>query len=146
MALSWRDKQKQFLVDSIEFDQDARILNWIDNKPTYFLGDSNYFKQHASETNINIATQAILIFNHQILTSDLENILKATIHIPKLCIAINKFLIIPDKTFECNDNYDIALFDFVQNIFPDRHIDYYYNKNVKDTNFNFASPTTQFYL
>lgn len=144
--LSWRDKQKQFLVNQIEFDQDSRILSWINNSPTYFWGDVSYFKPYATETNINSASQALLIFNEQILTSDVENVLKSIVHIPKICIAINKFLIIPNKVFDYNDDYDIALLEFVQHIFPNKHIDYYYNKHVKDTNFNFASPTTQFYI
>ena len=146
--LSWRDKQKQFLINKIEFEQDTRILNWIDNSIlTYFQGDVSYFKQHAPETiNIDDAEQALLIFNSETQTSDLEDILKAIVKIPKICIAINKFLIVPDKTFDCNSNYDVALFEFVQNIFANKDVDYYYNRNVKDAKFNFASPTTQFFI
>ena len=146
--LSWRDKQKRFLTNKIEFEQDARILNWIDNNTlTYFQGDVSYFKPHVPETiNIDNAEQALLIFNSETQTSDLEDILKSIVKIPKICIAINKFLIVPNKTFDCNSNYDIALFDFIQNIFANRDIDYYYSKNVKDFNFNFASPTTQFFI
>jgi hypothetical protein len=146
--LSWRDKQKQFLINKIEFEQDIRILNWIDDSlSTYFQGDVSYFKPHVPETiNIDDAEQALLIFNSEISTSDLENILNSIIKIPRICIAINKFLIIPNKTFDCNSNYDVALFEFVQSIFANKDIDYYYNKNIKDTNFNFASPTTQFFI
>ena len=44
-----------------------------------------------------------------------------------------------------HSNYDISLFDFVQDIFQTYKIEYFYEKDLGDK-FNFASPTTQFYI
>ena len=65
----------------------------------------------------------------------------------KICLSINKFLVYARENNDTiNNNYDIALLEFVKNIFPKKQIDHYFIKNVNGNYFNSASPTTQFFI
>jgi hypothetical protein len=145
--LSWRERQKTFFVEkNIEFEQDQRIINWLVNTNTYVIGDE-YFNKYFQRTNSVVdAEQALIFINRQTSSKYLAYKLTHFINIPRVCVAINKFVIYTDTNEDLNEDYDVALFDFIQSIFKNRTIEYYYVPNVKGSHFNFASPTTQFFI
>ena len=148
MALSWRDQQKTFFADSnIEFEQDQRIIDWLDtSKKTWVYGET-YFNNKVQLTNdISTAEQALLFIKNSTNIKTVEHTCKSLIHIPRICIAINKFVIYTENFNNVNEDYDLALFEFIQSIFVNRTIDYHYIPKVNGSYFNFASPTTQFFI
>jgi hypothetical protein len=148
MALSWRDQQKTFFANSsIEFEQDQRIIDWLDtSKKTWVYGET-YFNNKVQLTNdISTAEQALLFIKTSKSIGVVEHLCKPLINVPKVCIAINKFVIYTNELTDVNDDYDVALLDFIQSIFVNRTIDYHYIPNVNGSYFNFASPTTQFFI
>lgn len=147
MAKSWRDIQKTFFIESSEFEQDQRILDWLDySKKTYYDGDVDYFRSRTVSTSVECAEQAVVIINSLICTDILRNICNNIITIPRIVLAINKFILYSETSTECNDDYDIALLDYINGLFPNRQITHFYIPNVDGRFFNFASPTTQFYI
>jgi len=148
MALSWRDQQKTFFANNnIEFEQDQRIIDWLDtSKKTWVYGET-YFNNKVQLTNdISTAEQALLFIKTSKSIGVVEHLCKLLINVPKVCIAINKFVIYTNELSDVNDDYDIALLYFIQSIFVNRKIDYHYIPNVNGSYFNFASPTTQFFI
>ena len=148
MALSWRDQQKTFFANSsIEFEQDQRIIDWLDtSKKTWVYGET-YFNNKVQLTNdISTAEQALLFIKTSKSIGVVEHLCRPLINVPKVCIAINKFVIYTNELSDVNDDYDIALLYFIQSIFVNRKIDYHYIPNVNGSYFNFASPTTQFFI
>jgi hypothetical protein len=145
--LSWRERQKTFFVEkNIEFEQDQRIINWLVNTNTYVIGDE-YFNKYFQRTNDVVdAEQALIFINHQTSSKYLAYKLTPFINIPRVCVAINKFVIYTDTNEDVNEDYDIALFDYIQSIFKNRTIEYHYVPNVGGQHFTFASPTTQFFI
>ena len=145
--LSWREQQKTFFVEEkIEIEQDQRILDWIDvNKPTFIFGD-NYFNSLVKLTTINEAEQALIIVKTEMNVHVLENFCTQFINIPRVCIAINKFVIYTDTYNDVNEDYDLALLEYIKNIFKNRSIEYHYVANLDGSYFNSASPTTQFFI
>jgi len=148
MALSWRDRQKTFFADSnIEFEQDQRIIDWLDtSKKTWVRGETYFDNKIQLTTDISTAEQALLFIKTSTNIKIVEHICKSLIHIPRVCIAINKFVIYTDTYSEVNEDYDLALLEFIQSIFVNRKIDYHYIPNLNGSFFNFASPTTQFFI
>ena len=147
MAKSWRDRQKTFFIESSEFEQDQRILDWLDyTKKTYYEGDVEYFQTRTESVPVDQADQALVIINVLTNIDSLRNICGNIIAIPKIALAINKFLLYSEKSTECADDYDIALLDYITELFPNRHITHFYVPNLNGRFFNFASPTTQFYI
>ena len=144
---SWREQQKTFfLEEKIEFEQDQRILDWIDvNKSTFIYGD-NYFNSLVQLTSIKHAEQALIVVNSNISVTSLELFCTQFINIPRVCLAINKFVIYTDTYNDVNEDYDLALLDYIKNIFKNRSIDYHYVANLDGSYFNSASPTTQFFI
>jgi hypothetical protein len=148
MAFSWRDQQKTFFANSnVEFEQDRRIIDWLDtSKKTWVYGET-YFNNKVQLTNdISTAEQALLFIKNSRSVGVVEHLCKPLIDVPKVCIAINKFVIYTNELTDVNDDYDVALLDFIQSIFVNRQIDYHYIPNVNGSYFNFASPTTQFFI
>jgi hypothetical protein len=149
MALSWRDRQKKFFANSntIEFEQDQRIIDWLDtSKKTWVYGET-YFNNKVQLTNdISIAEQALLFIKNSRSIGVVEHLCKPLIAVPRICIAINKFVIYTENFNNVNEDYDLALFEFIQSIFVNRIIDYHYIPKVNGSYFNFASPTTQFFI
>jgi hypothetical protein len=148
MALSWRDQQKTFFANSsIEFEQDQRIIDWLDtSKKTWVYGET-YFNNKVQLTNdVSNAEQALLFIKNSRSIGVVEHLCKPLIAVPKVCIAINKFVIYTNELTDVNDDYDVALLDFIQSIFVNRTIDYHYIPKVNGSYFNFASPTTQFFI
>jgi hypothetical protein len=145
--LSWREQQKTFFTEkNIEFEQDQRIINWLDNTNTYVFGD-NYFDQYIQRVQqIDEANQVLIFVKNIISGESLQKLLQPIVNIPRVCIAINKFVIYTDVFENINEDYDIALSDYIKSIFKNRTIDYHYVPNVKGSHFNFASPTTQFFI
>ena len=118
MLRDWRSAQQNFFKEKVEFEQDRRIIDYfIDSAvPTYGYGSISYF---------------------------LDKILDSS----KICISINKFKIYSkDCSQNTKEDYDLALYDFIYNEFINSKIRYFYVKNLKGDSFNFASPTTQFFI
>jgi hypothetical protein len=148
MALSWRDKQKTFFANrNIEFEQDQRIIDWLDtSKKTWVYGET-YFNNKVQLTNdISTAEQALLFIKTTTSINVVENQCKSLINIPRVCVAINKFVIYTNHFNNVNDDYNLALFEFIQSIFINRTIDHHYIPDLNGSFFNFASPTTQFFI
>jgi len=144
---SWRKKQQSFFVEkNIEFQQDQRIINWLVNTNTYVIGDEYFNKYFQRTDDVIDAKQALIFIKNYTSSKYLEQKLTPFINITRVCIAINKFVIYTDTIEDVNEDYDVALFDFIQSIFKNRIIEYYYVPNVKGSHFNFASPTTQFFI
>ena len=149
MALSWRDQQKTFFAgNNIEFEQDQRIIDWLDtSKKTWVRGETYFNNRLQITNNINEAEQALLFIKKNYTNIKIvEHTCKSLINIPRICIAINKFVIYTDTLTQVNENYDTALLEFIQSMFVNRKIDYYYIPDVDGNYFNFASPTTQFFI
>lgn len=147
MKTSWRDQQKTFFAEEhIEFDQDQRIIDWLINTKTVVMGE-NYFDRFFQRIEkINEAEQALIFIQNPTSSIKLKLLLSPFISIPRVCVAINKFVIYTDNVEDANEDYDIALLDYVKSIFKNRTIEYHYIPNVKGLHFNFASPTTQFFI
>jgi hypothetical protein len=148
MQQSWRDRQKTFFAEkNIEFEQDQRIIDWLDTSKKTWVHGETYFNSRLQITkNLNDAEQALLFIKEDGNIEIVEKICRSLIGIPKICVAINKFVIYTDTYNDVNENYDIALLEFIQSIFVNRTIDYHYIPNLKGSHFNFASPTTQFFI
>jgi hypothetical protein len=148
MALSWRDQQKTFFADStVEFEQDQRIIDWLDtSKKTWVYGETYFNNKLQLTTDISTAEQALLFIKISRSIGVVEHLCKSLINVPRVCIAINKFVIYTNELTDVNDDYDIALLDFIQSIFVNRKIAYHYIPKVNGSYFNFASPTTQFFI
>ena len=90
-----------------------------------------------------------IIINHRIelqeLSTLLLNIYKK--QFSRICLSINKFLIYTNvDNDEIIENYDQAIEMLVKSIFLDYETKYFYVQNLKGNHFNFASPTSQFFL
>lgn len=150
----WRTTQKNFFLEDVEFEQDERIINFFVNKniPTYGYGQISYFSNKINFVeNLQSYTQALLIFNEKIEKDDLKNFIKKLknliINNSIICIAINKFQIYSKKSsLNFIEDYDLALYNFIYDEFQNSIIKYFYVKNLRGDSFNFASPTTQFFI
>ena len=148
---SWRQAQYTFTKDKIEFLQDQRILDFLTDIPTLTFGDTKYFHDKLNVSELTQYDLGLIIINE--LTSDrklehtLKNLKTKFTDNAKICLSINKFLVYARENNDTiNNNYDIALLEFVKNIFPKKQIDHYFIKNVNGNYFNSASPTTQFFI
>jgi hypothetical protein len=150
MALSWRDRQKKFFANSntIEFEQDQRIIDWLDtSKKTWVYGETYFDNKVQLTNNISTAEQALLFIKNAKNINVVEHLCKFLVDVPRVCVAINKFVIYTDDfKNDFNEDYDLALLEFIQSIFVNRKIDYHYIPNLNGSYFNFASPTTQFFI
>jgi len=149
MALSWRDQQKTFFADSnIEFEQDQRIIDWVDtSKKTWVYGETYFNSRIQLANDTSSAEQALLFIKTAKNINVVEHLCKSLVDVPRVCIAINKFVIYTnDFKNNVSEDYDLALLEFIQSIFVNRTIDYHYIPNLNGSFFNFASPTTQFFI
>ena len=154
MREDWRQTQKSFFKEKVEFEQDQRIIDYFVNKdlPTYGLGQILYFLDKINFIkNLQSYQQALLIFNKKIEKDYLKYFIKRfknkIINDSKICISINKFLIYSKKSsLNLKEDYDLALYDLISEEFKNSKIEYFYIKNLKGDSFNFASPTTQFFI
>jgi hypothetical protein len=150
--LSWREKQKRFFAESkFEFTQDQRIIDWGKNSSIWMYGDVAYFINKLICVNdINQAEKILIIINTRINVDDLKKLLsdiKSQLASADICLSVNKFLLYSNQNnFTLTDDYDQALNEFVKDIFNNASITYYFVKDLKGKHFNFASPTTQFYI
>ena len=145
--ISWREQQQNFSSEKVEFIQDQRILDFFDNSPILGMGDVEYFKNKLNISNKEQYTQCLTIINAK--TSDIElfSIFDCLKNISKVCLSINKFLIwTPKNNEKVAEDYDQALFNLIQSIFKNKKIKHYFVKGLKGRHFNFASPTTQFFI
>ena len=144
--ISWREKQKAFISGEVELVQDQRILDFFGQVPVYTIGDVDYFKDKLNCVKEPVH-QALAIINKETSDVELEQFLHPIKNIDRVCVSINKFLIYTNSNNkQVHDNYDMALLHFIENIFSGRQIDHYFVKGLKGHHFNFASPTTQFFI
>jgi hypothetical protein len=154
MTKDWRQTQKRFFKENVEFEQDQRIIDYFVDKdlPTYGLGQISYFLDKINFIkNLQSYQQALLIFNKKVEKDYLKYFIKRfknkITDKSKICISINKFLIYSKKSSpHLKEDYDLALYDFISDEFKNSKIEYFYVKNLKGDSFNFASPTTQFFI
>jgi len=154
MREDWRQTQKSFFKEKVEFEQDQRIIDYFVNKdlPTYGLGQISYFLDKINFTkNLQSYQQALLIFNKKIEKNYLKYFIKRfknkIANNSKICISINKFFIYSkNSSLNLKEDYDLALYDFISDEFKNSKIEYFYIKNLDGGSFNFASPTTQFFI
>jgi len=146
--INWISRQKTFFKEPHEFKQIQRIkdfFNTTKNAPTMLLGDTSYFDAYFNNKVTTAPEQVLFVCNTATSLNEFKKQLQS-IKATRICIAVNKFrLYSTQNSNTVNSNYDISLFDFVQDIFKDSRIDYFYEKDLGDK-FNFASPTTQFYI
>lgn len=145
---SWRTQQKNFFKDNVEFLQDQRIFNFFLKEPILGIGDIDYFKREfeivLDNKNCN---QCLVVINEKILDTELFKLLKKIKNIKRICISINKFLLYTNNyNKDIIEDYDQAILSFIKKIFIKRNITHYFVKNLKGFHFNFASPTTQFFI
>ena len=144
--ISWREKQKAFIPGEVELLQDQRILDFFGKVPVYSMGDVNYFQDKLNLVQ-KPGKQALAIINKETSDKELGQLLHPIKKIDRVCVSINKFLIYTNRNNEqVDDDYDMALLHFIENIFEDKRIDHYFVKELKGHHFNFASPTTQFFI
>jgi hypothetical protein len=154
MLRDWRAAQQKFFKEKIEFEQDHRIIDYfIDSAlPTYGYGPISYFLDKINFVeNLKNYQQALLIFNEKIEKVELKNFIQQfknkIVDSSKICISINKFQIhSKNSSPNFNEDYDLALYDFISDEFRNSKIKYFYVKNLKGDSFNFASPATQFFI
>lgn len=146
--INWISRQKTFFEEPHEFKQIQRIKDFFKttkNAPTKLLGDTAYFNSYFKNQVTMHPKQVLFVCNTATSMNELKQQLKS-IKAPCICVAVNKFRLYSTKNSKTlHSNYDISLFDFVQDIFQTYKIEYFYEKDLGDK-FNFASPTTQFYI
>ena len=143
----WRIQQQKFANEPVEFKQDKRILDFFDNKPIRGIGEVEYFRNRLNLTEETNCTQVLLVVNALTYYKDLIKMLKDINGYDKSCVSINKFFLWTDHYNPTVDvNYDMALLALVQKCFPNKSIEHFFVKDLGGSHFNFASPTTQFYI
>ena len=143
---SWREKQKAFIPGEVELLQDQRILDFFGKLPVYGVGDVDYFRDKLNLVQQPVH-QSLAIINEETSDTELAQLLQPMKNTDRVCVSVNKFLIYTNSNNNQVDNdYDKALLNFIQNIFQGRRIDHYFVKGLKGHHFNFASPTTQFFI
>ena len=109
MKKDWRETQKKFFVEDVEFEQDQRIINYFKIKdiPTLGYGSISYFSNKIKFVkNLEFYKQALFIFNQKIEKNYLfyfvRKLKNKMINNSRICIAINKFLITCLKSDKIN--------------------------------------------
>ena len=126
--ISWREKQKAFIPGEVELLQDQRILDFFGKVPVYSMGDVNYFQDKLNLVQ-KPGKQALAIINKETRDKELAQLLHPIKKIDRVCVSINKFLIYTNSNNEqVDDDYDMALLHFIENIFEDKRIDHYFVK------------------
>jgi hypothetical protein len=136
---NWREIQQSFSQGDVEFEQDKRILDFFDDSDVMAIGDIDYFRSKIKISNSKESSQALLVINDLTSVEELQSFLQQVSHMDKICVSLNKFFIWTDTNNQ-------ALLDLIEATFSDRKIRHYYIKGLKGDNFNFASPTTQFFI
>ena len=113
------------------------------------IGNIEYFKDKLNivEDDKIKHNQCLVIVNKNTSNIDLIDLLRKLNNIKKICLSINKFLIhtkVNNK--DIIDDYDQALLLLIKQIFKNRDIEHHFIKGLKGDSFNFASPTTQFFI
>jgi len=144
---SWRETQKSFVSEKVEFVQDQRILDFFDNSVVHAVGDVEYFHDKLNIKESDSYTQALLIVNTPTSNLELTVMLESIKNIDRVCVSINKFLLwTQTNRDDVTEDYDTALLELIKSIFKNRNVQHFYVKGVKGRHFNFASPTTQFFI
>lgn len=149
----WRVQQQNFfknqIVKDVKFVQDQRIFNFFSKQDSiYGIGDIDYFKKTFNiVNNIKNCKHCLVIINKKTQDLDLIKILKSIKNFGKICISINKFFLYTNlHNKDVIEDYDEAIFRLIKKIFIKRDIEHFFVKNLEGSNFNFASPTTQFFI
>lgn len=144
---NWREIQQSFSQGDVEFEQDKRILDFFDDSDVMAIGDIDYFRSKIKISDSMESSQALLVINDLTSVAELQSLLQQVSHMDKICVSLNKFFIWTDTNNpDVDEDYDQALLDLIEATFSDRKIRHCYIKGLKGDNFNFASPTTQFFI
>ena len=147
---AWHKTQKSFVAEETEFLQDKRILDFFDDQPIYGIGAIQHLRGKlniVTKDDPQSYTQALAMIN--VPTSDIELFygLECIKDIEKVCVAVNKYVLFTKSNKDnITEDYDQALLEYITTMFPNRNIEHFYVKDVKGHHFNFASPTTQFFI
>ena len=145
--IGWRLQQQKFFNADVEFLQDRRILDFFGLLPVLCIGDVEYFKKKLNTYKQKKDDQCLIIVNKKIKNTELVKLLKKYRNFKRLCVSINKFCLYTTKNnSKIVDNYDTAILNLVKSIFYNREIEHRFVKGLKGIHFNFASPTTQFFI
>lgn len=145
--IDWRLQQQKFFNEDVIFLQDKRILDFFEFAPVLCIGDVGYFKKKLNTYKQKEDNQCLIIVNKKIKNTELVKLLKKYKNFKKLCISINKFCLYTiNNNNKIAENYDIAILNLIKSIFHNREIEHYFVKELKGNHFNFASPTTQFFI
>lgn len=149
----WRVQQQDFfknhLVKEVEFVQDQRVFDFFSKQDVIFgIGHVDYFKKKLNIiNNKKKCNHCLVVINKKTLDLNLIKILDSIKNFKKICISINKFILYTEShKSNIIEDYDKAILDLIKKTFVNKKIKHFFVKNLKGINFNFASPTTQFFI
>ena len=148
-ATGWRDKHTKHFSTEIALLQDQRVLDFLDlSLPTWLYTKDTFFINTFNSVDIAEAKQSLIVINVSTNINDLTFLLSsAELQKHPVCLVINKFLLFTnEKNPSINDNYDMALLEYIELLFPNRTIDYSFIPEEDGKQFNFVSPTSQFFI
>jgi hypothetical protein len=157
--VSWRRQQLQFFDKDFIIEQDAALINFINQnqiKSLALIGDPDavYFQSRLPNCNITMTPVVdMLAVFETVLEIKLEDFLVKLTMLTQLyqpCwvyVAINKYVVNTDQAWKnLTDNYDNDLLDIITANIPGyREITRKYILNDNGIYFNFAHPTTNAY-
>jgi len=153
--MSWREQQVNAFNQPISFKQDVELIDYIHtHNYTSALahGDVDYFQNYINFVDHGPVEFCIFILNKPFSWEDLANNINYIIEKDLIAdgvayLSINKFLAeLPKTTYNLNDDYDLAIEDYVKKHINASIENYYYKSDDHGQYFNFAHPTTRFYL
>lgn len=149
----WRVQQQDFFknhfVKEVEFVQDQRVFDFFSKQDIILgIGQVDYFKKKLNIIhNRKKCNHCLVVINEKTLDLDLIKILDSIKNFKKICISINKFILYTEsQKSNIIEEYDEAILDLIKKIFVKKKIKHFFVKNLKGFNFNFASPSTQFFI
>lgn len=149
--MSWRETQlKWYKGDTIQQDYELEqfVLDQNISSITY-LGDSCYLKSIIGK-EIPDGQLYVHIINHPSKLSDITNIsnhiLKNSVSVKFLYLAINKFILHPEPQSDVVDDYDDAIYNYVTTHVDSKLIKYHSGKIDGGVKFNWVHPLTRFYF
>lgn len=154
-SMHWREQQVNAFNQPISFKQDVELIEYIhlhNYTSALAQGDVDYFQNYINFVDHGPVEFCIYILNEKFSWDDLASkinyiIEKDLVANGIIYLSINKFLAEPAKTaYGFNDDYDLAIGEYVKKHINASIENYYYKSDDCGQYFNFAHPTTRFYL
>lgn len=153
--MHWRDQQVNAFDQPVSFKQDVELIDYIRSQnytSALAQGDVDFFCNYINFVKQGPVNFCIYILNEKFKWDELAN--NVNIIIEKdlvvngiVYLSINKFLAeMPKTTYNLNDDYDLAIEEYVKKYINASIENYYYEPNDNGQHFNFAHPLTRFYL